>query len=38
MVNGGDDAAQAKWFDIANVPDLAFDHQDIFQTALDKLR
>ena len=33
----GDDAAQAKWFSINNLPDLAFDHQEIVAMALEKL-
>lgn len=30
----GDDAAQAKWFDIKNIPPLAFDHNYIVEKAL----
>lgn len=34
----GDDASDARWFDIENLPDLAFDHRQIFSEALDVLR
>lgn len=37
-VVGGDDAAQAQWFPVAETPELAFDHQTILSVALDKLR
>lgn len=30
-VSGNDDAAQAKWFSLNNLPQLAFDHQLILQ-------
>lgn len=33
-VKGGDDASEAKWFSIDNLPKLAFDHQEIFDMAL----
>ncbi len=32
------DAADAAWFAIDNLPELAFDHSEIFQTALNRLR
>ena len=28
-VNGGDDAANAQWFSIKNLPEMAFDHREI---------
>lgn len=37
-VKGGDDAAVARWFSIQNLPELAFDHQEIMEVALRKLR
>lgn len=37
-VKGGDDAAVARWFCIQNLPELAFDHQEIMEVALRKLR
>lgn len=36
-VAGGDDAAHAKWFPVDQLPDLAFDHQDIMQAAFIRL-
>ncbi len=32
------DAEDAQWFNINNLPPLAFDHQDIFNMALERLR
>ena len=32
-VSGLDDAAQAKWFSLTVLPDLAFDHKEILQEA-----
>ena len=37
-VKGADDAAQAKWFPIGNIPQLAFDHDRILRVALKALR
>ena len=37
-VQGGDDAAQAGWFPVDNVPALAFDHDLILRRATDELR
>jgi 8-oxo-dGTP diphosphatase len=34
----GDDAAEAKWFNIYKLPELAFDHQKIAEAALTELR
>ena len=34
-VRGQDDAAQAKWFPISDLPPLAFDHQDILKNAIE---
>ncbi len=36
-VKGGDDAAEAKWHPIDEVPQLAFDHEEILQMALQEL-
>ena len=37
-VYGGDDAEDARWFPIGELPTLAFDHQDILNAALKQLR
>lgn len=37
-VKGGDDAADARWFDLDNLPPLAFDHGMILRTAIKELR
>lgn len=37
-VEGGDDAAAARWFPIDEVPQLAFDHDRILRDAMRKLR
>ncbi len=36
-VRGGDDAHVAKWFPINQLPELAFDHQEMFNLALQRL-
>ncbi len=36
-VTGGDDAAKAQWFPINRLPELAFDHQQIFEQALERM-
>lgn len=35
--SGGDDAAEAKWFELHNLPELAFDHKQIIRGLLDML-
>ncbi len=38
-VKAGDDADQAKWFDIEELPeDLAFDHDEVIRFAVGKLK
>lgn len=37
-VIGGDDADEAAWFPIDNLPELAFDHRKIFDAAMERLR
>ena len=37
-VVAGDDAAKAQWYPVDKLPELAFDHKEIIQIALDKLR
>ena len=37
-VVGGDDAARAQWFDLRDVPSLAFDHDQILRRAESELR
>ncbi|MFH1883901.1 MAG: NUDIX hydrolase [Planctomycetota bacterium] len=37
-VKAGDDAAQAQWFDIEELPkDMAFDHKEVVRFAIEKL-
>jgi len=37
-IKAGDDAAQAQWFDIENLPkDMAFDHDEVVRFAIAKL-
>lgn len=35
---GGDDAARAEWFNIDDIPPLAFDHDEMFRLAIESLR
>ena len=35
---GSDDAADARWFPINNLPKLAFDHEEIFADALAQVK
>ena len=35
-VQGQDDAAKAEWFQLSDLPHLAFDHYDIIQDAIQK--
>ena len=37
-VKGGDDAASARWFAMAEVPSLAFDHDRILRMAINRLK
>ena len=37
-VKGSDDAKEAQWFDISNLPTLAFDHEQILKDALERIR
>ena len=37
-VVGGDDAEEARWFPVNELPSLAFDHRKIFDAAMERLR
>jgi 8-oxo-dGTP diphosphatase len=36
-VKGGDDAAEARWFTVDHLPELAFDHIQVTEMAMKKL-
>jgi len=36
-VMGADDAAEAKWFQLNKLPELAFDHKGILQDAIEEI-
>lgn len=38
QIQAGDDAAQAQWFDIEDLPGMAFDHDEIARYAIARLR
>ena len=37
-VTGQDDAANAEWWPLSDLPHLAFDHYDIMQDAIQKYK
>lgn len=37
-VKGGDDASEAAWFKVCNLPRLAFDHNEAVEMGLEKLK
>lgn len=37
-IKAGDDAAEAAWFDIDQLPQLAFDHNEMAKMAIEKMR
>lgn len=39
QIRAGDDAAQARWFDVENLPeDMAFDHDEMVKCGIKKLK
>jgi len=38
QIKGGDDAAEAKWFETDNLPYMGFDHNDVAVMAIAKLK
>ncbi|MBN2365118.1 MAG: NUDIX hydrolase [Calditrichaeota bacterium] len=37
-VTAGDDAGGIRWFSLSNLPELAFDHKQVFDRAIEELR
>ena len=37
-IKGGDDAAEAQWHKFCQLPELAFDHEEIIQSAFERLQ
>ncbi len=37
VARAGDDAAKTKWFPVSNLPDMAFDHQNVMEKAILKI-
>jgi len=37
-IKASTDAAKASWFHLDDLPDMAFDHEQIFETAIDKIK
>ena len=38
QIKAGDDAANARWFDIERLPPMAFDHDEIARCAIERLK
>jgi 8-oxo-dGTP diphosphatase len=36
-LRAGDDAAEARWFDIDRLPEMAFDHNEMAKMAIEKI-
>ena len=37
ILKAGDDAAQAEWYNLSELPPLAFDHDEVIQAVREKL-